>query len=63
MFIDETDARDFFESMGFSVDLIHEPKFEILSSFSHFMSLLTAEQKSGMNQMPKLRETWKLGLK
>ena len=63
MFIDEADARDFFESMGFSIDLIYQPEFQSLSSFPHFMSLLTEEQKSGMNQMPKLRETWKLGLK
>ena len=63
MFIDETDAREFFESMGFSIDLIQEPDFEKLSSYPHFMSLLTEEQRSGTNQMPKLRETWRLGLK
>ena len=63
MFIDETDARQFFESMGFTIDLIQEPDFRDLTSFPHFMSLLTEEQRSGMNNMPKLRETWQLGLK
>jgi len=62
MFIDETDARQFFESMGFSIDLIQQPDFEKLGSYPHFMSLLTEEQRSGTIQMPKLRETWRLGL-
>jgi O-methyltransferase involved in polyketide biosynthesis len=62
MFVDETDARQFFESMGFTIDLIHEPDFKTLSSYTHFMSLLTEEQLAGMNMMPKLRETWRLGL-
>ncbi|HET7001010.1 MAG TPA: class I SAM-dependent methyltransferase [Puia sp.] len=63
MFIDETDARQFFESQGFAINLVHEPDFETLSSFPYFMSLLTEEQRSGANNMPKLRETWQLGLK
>jgi O-methyltransferase involved in polyketide biosynthesis len=62
MFIDETDARQFFESMGFTIDLMHEPDFEAQTSYPHFMSLLTEEQLSGANKMPKLRETWRLGL-
>lgn len=49
--------------MGFTIDLIHEPDFRDLTSLPHFMSLLTEEQRSGMNKMPKLRETWQLGLK
>src|SRR5579863_73855 len=63
MFTNETDARQFFESMGFGIDLIQEPDFETVSSFPHFISLLTEEQRSGMNMMPKLRETWRLGIK
>jgi hypothetical protein len=60
MFIDEADAREFFESMGFTIDLIHEPEFETLSAYPQFISLLTKEQ---LEIMPKLRETWQLGLK
>jgi O-methyltransferase involved in polyketide biosynthesis len=62
MFIDETDARQFFESMGFTVDLMQEPDFETLTTYPHFMSLLTEEQRSGTDKMPKLRETWRLRL-
>lgn len=62
MFIDEADARQFFESMGFTIDLIHEPDFETLSAYPQFISLLTKEQLESMNKMPKLRETWQLGL-
>jgi O-methyltransferase involved in polyketide biosynthesis len=62
MFIDETDAKQFFESMGFKIDLIHEPDFRTLSSFSLFMNLLTMEQMESMSKVPKLRETWKLRL-
>jgi len=60
MFIDEADARQFFESMGFTIDLIHEPDFKTLSSFPQFMNLLTVEQMESMNKVPKLRETWQL---
>ncbi len=63
MFIDEADARQFFESMGFTVDLIHEPDFETLSAYPQFISFFTKEQLESMNKMPKLRETWQLGLK
>jgi O-methyltransferase involved in polyketide biosynthesis len=60
MFIDEVDARHFFESMGFTIDLIHEPDFKTLSSFPQFMNLLTEEQMESLNKFPKLRETWQL---
>ena len=60
MFIDEADARQFFESMGFTIDLIHEPDFETLSAYPQFISLLTKEQLDSMQKMPKLRETWQL---
>jgi hypothetical protein len=63
MFIDEMDAREFFEAMGFVIDSIHEPEFQTLTSYSQFISLLSEEQQSGMNNMPKLRETWQFGLK
>ena len=62
MFIDQADARQLFESMGFTIDLNQDPAFEILSSYPKFMSLLTKEQMEGMNKMPKLRETWRLRL-
>ena len=63
MFIDEADARQFFEAMGFTIELIHEPDFQTLTSYPQFISLLSDEQRSGMNSMPKLRETWRLVLK
>ena len=63
MFIDEADARQFFEVMGFTIDLIHEPAFQTLTSYPQFISFLSEEQRSGMNKMPKLRETWRLKLK
>jgi O-methyltransferase involved in polyketide biosynthesis len=62
MFVDDTEARQFFESMGFKIDLIHEPDFETLSSFPQFIQVLTKEQLESMNKMPKLRETWQLSL-
>jgi hypothetical protein len=62
MFIDEADAMQFFESMGFRIELIHEPDFETLSSYPQFISLLTKEQLDSMSKVPKLRETWQLGL-
>jgi hypothetical protein len=55
-FIDESDARQFFESMGFTIDLIHEPDFKTLSAYPQFIKLLTEEQLGSMNKTPKLRE-------
>jgi hypothetical protein len=49
--------------MGFTIDLIHEPDFETLSAYPQFISLLTKEQLESMNKVPKLRETWQLGLR
>jgi hypothetical protein len=63
MFIDEADAKKFFESMGFIIDQIHQPDFETLSSFPHFIQLLTKEQLENMSKLPKVRETWRLRLK
>lgn len=62
MFIDEEEARQFFESMGFKIDLIHGPDFETLSSFPQFIQLLTKEQMGSMNKIPNLRETWQVRL-
>jgi len=62
MFIDETDARQFFESMGFKIDRIPEPDFKSLNSYTQFMNLLTKEQLASMDKVPKLRETWQLGV-
>jgi O-methyltransferase involved in polyketide biosynthesis len=62
MFIDEADARQFFESTGFTIEQIHEPDFKTMSSYSQFISLLTKEQLENMNKVPKLRVTWKLRL-
>jgi O-methyltransferase involved in polyketide biosynthesis len=62
MFIDETDARQFFEFMGFKIGRIPEPDYKTLSSYPQFMNFLTEEQLAAMNKLPKLRETWQLGL-
>ncbi len=60
MFIDEVDAKQFFESMGFTIHPIPQLDFNTLSSFPRFKSFLTDEQLAAANQMPKLRETWQL---
>ena len=62
MFIDETGAKQFFESMGFKIDRIPEQDFKTLSAYPRFTQLLTKEQPASPNQMPKLRETWQLRL-
>jgi O-methyltransferase involved in polyketide biosynthesis len=62
MFIDEADAKQFFESMEFKIDRISEPDFKTLSAYPQFMNFLTEEQLAIMNKVPKLRETWQLGL-
>ena len=60
MFIDEADAGHFFESMGFKIEMIPGLDFKSLSSYPRLISLLTREQLDGMDNMPKLRETWQL---
>lgn len=62
MFIDEADAKQFFESMGFTIDMIPVSDFSMLSSFPRFMQFLTKEQLASANKIPKLRETWQLRL-
>ena len=62
MFIDEADARQSFESMGFKIEIIQGLDFKSLSSYPRLISLLTKEQLESMDKMPKLRETWLLRL-
>jgi O-methyltransferase involved in polyketide biosynthesis len=62
MFIDDQDARQFFESMGFVIERIPEPEYQTMSAFPRFMQFMTEEQMAGMNKVPKLRETWQLSI-
>jgi O-methyltransferase involved in polyketide biosynthesis len=62
MFIDEADARQFFGSMGFTIEMIPELDFTTLSVYPRFIQFLTKEQLASANKMPKLRDTWQLRL-
>lgn len=60
MFNTFDEAREFFASVGFTIDKEAEPDYASLSALPHFLSSASPELLQRLRQHPKVHATWRL---